>query len=51
MLNTGQAARRPEGPSMLAAFINLIINNLHQMQEKKNTKQNNPKLKEKSAHT
>ena len=29
MLNIGQAARRPEGPSMLAAFINLIINNLH----------------------
>jgi len=28
MLNIGQAARRPEGPSVLAAFINLIINNL-----------------------
>jgi len=38
MLNMGQAARRSKGPSMLAAFINLIINNLQQMQERKKNK-------------
>jgi len=53
MLNIGQAARRPEGPSVPAAFINLIINNLYynkckKKENKKKTKQNNPKLKERN---
>jgi len=35
MLNIGQDTRRPKGPSMLAAFIKLIISNLEHMQERK----------------
>jgi len=46
MLNIGEAARRPEGPSVLAGFINLIINN---NKCKKKNKAKQPKIKGKEC--